>query len=166
MTPRLCVTAQAARRNAPTLVGMMKTITLLSYLTLAGAATLGAQTAATSTTTTTNIRMTGGKSVTLRGCVEADPEGGYVLTNVADKDGQVSSYVLVTTNPFFASHVGQRVEVKGKLGDRKHGHVDVVTDVNADGRKSHFETDARNNAVALRYLGPDRQKAIAASCEP
>jgi hypothetical protein len=143
---------------------MMKTISLLSFLTLACAATLGAQTAETTTTTTTNVRMTGGKSVTLRGCVEADPDGGYLLTHVADKDGQVDSYVLVTTNPFFASHVGQRVEVKGKLGDRKHGHVDVVTDFNADGQKSHFQTDARNNAVGLRYLGPDRMKSIATFC--
>ncbi len=129
---------------------------------MACVAALGAQ--ASETTTTTNITMRGGKGVTLKGCVEADPDGGYLLTHVADKDGQTYSYVLVTTNPFFARHVGQRVEVEGKLGDRKHGHVDVVTDTNEDGRKSHFETHARNNAFAPRYLGPDHMKTLAVSC--
>src|SRR3954470_21074886 len=114
---------------------MMKTISLTSLLAMAFVAALGAQ-AASETTTTTNIRMRGGKSVTLKGCIEADPDGGYLLTRVADKDGQTYSYVLVTTNAFFGKHVGQRVKVEGKLGDRTHGHVDVVTDTNTDGRNA------------------------------
>src|SRR3954462_14803078 len=140
---------------------MTKTISLTCFLGMACIAALGAQ--ASETTTTTNITMRGGKGVTLKGCVEADPDGGYLLTHVADKDGQTYSYVLVTTNTFFATHVGQRVEVEGKLGDRKHGHVDVVTDTNTDGQKAHFETDARTNAFALRYLGPDHMKTLPAS---
>ena len=138
---------------------MMKTISLTSLLAVACVATLGAQ-----TSETTNITMRGGKSVTLKGCIEANPDGGYLLTQVADKDGQTYSYLLVTTNTFFAKHVGQRVEVEGKLGDRKHGHVDVVTDTNTDGQKAHFETHARNNAFASRYLGPDHMKTLAVSC--
>src|SRR3954469_4064228 len=141
---------------------MMKTISLTALLAMACVAALGAQ--ASETTTTTNITMRGGKGVTLKGCVEADPAGGYLLPQLAGTGGQTYTYVLVTTNTFFAKHVGQRVEVEGKLGDRKHGHVDVVTDTNEDGRNSHFETDARSNAFAARYLGPDHMKTLAASC--
>jgi hypothetical protein len=141
---------------------MTKTILLTSLLAIAGAATLGAQ--ATQTTTNTNIQMRGGKGVTFRGCIEADPDGGYLLTHVIDKAGVSQSYVLVSTNPFFSKHVGERVEVEGKLGDRTHGHVDVVTDTKTDGVNSHVETDARHDAAAVRYLGPDHMKTIATSC--
>jgi hypothetical protein len=143
---------------------MMKTISLLSFLTVVCAATLGAQTTAITTTTTTNIQMKGGKSVTLRGCVEADPDGGYMLTHVSDKGGVFHSYVLVTTDSFFARHVGERVQVEGKVGDRTHGRVDVVSDTNTDGVNSHVETDARHDAASIRYLGPDHMKTIATSC--
>lgn len=135
----------------------------LALSVLLGSASLGAQTE-TTTTTTTNIQMKGGKSVTLRGCVEADPDGGYLLTHVLDNAGLPQSYVLVTTNKFFSTHVGQRVEVEGKLADRTHGRVEVVSDTNTDGAKSHVETDARHDAAAVRYLGPDRMKAIATFC--
>jgi hypothetical protein len=142
---------------------MMKTLSLTSLLAIAAAAALGAQ-AATEIATTTNIQMRGGKGVTLRGCVEADPDGGYLLTHVVDKDGVSQRYVLVTTNAFFSTHVGQRVQVEGKLGDRTHGHVDVVTDTKTDGVNAHVETNARNDAAATRYLGPDHMKTLATSC--
>ena len=129
---------------------------------MAAVATVAAQ--ATETTTTTNIQMKGGKSVTLSGCIEADPDGGYLLTHVLDKTGVPQSYVLVTTNKFFAKHVGQRVEVEGKLADRTHGRVAVATDTKTDGVNSHVETDARHDAAAIRYLGPDHMKSIATFC--
>ena len=141
---------------------MTKHIALASLLAIACTVTLGAQ--ATETTTNTNIQMRGGKSVTFKGCVEADPDGGYLLTHVVDKDGVSQRYVLVTTNPFFSTHVGQHVQVEGRLGDRKHGQVDVVTDTNTDGLKSHVETDARHDTAAIRYLGPDHMKTIATVC--
>jgi hypothetical protein len=143
---------------------MMKTMALLSLLTIASPVTLGAQTSGTTTTTTTNIRMTGGKSMTLGGYVEADADGGYVLTHVADKDGVFHSYVLVSTNPFFARHVGERVQVEGKVGDRAHGQVSVVSDTTAEGVNSHIETDARHDAAAVRYLSADHMRTIATSC--
>ena len=143
---------------------MMKAISLVSLLAVACPAALGAQTTETTTTTTTNIQMKGGKSVTFSGCVEADPDGGYLLTHVIDKAGLLNSYVLVSTNTFFVKHVGQRVEVEGKLADSRHGRVEVATDTNADGVKSHVETDARHDAAGIRYLGPDHMKAIATFC--
>ena len=143
---------------------MMKTISLASFLALACTATLGAQATETTTTTTTNIQMKGGKSVTLSGCVEAGPDGGYLLTHVADKVGVFGSYVLVTTNEYFAKHIGQRVRIEGKLADRSHGRVDVKSDTNINGVQSHVETDARTDPAAIRYLGPDHMKTIAISC--
>ena len=129
---------------------------------MACAVTLAAQ--ATETTTTTNIQMKGGKSVTLSGCVEADSDGGYLLTHVADKAGALSSYVLVTTNEYFAKHIGQRVRIEGKLADRTHGRVDVTSDTNTNGVQSHVETDARTDPAPIRYLGPDHMKTIATYC--
>ena len=133
-----------------------------SLLAIASTVALGAQ--ATETTTNTNIQMKGGKSVTFSGCVEADPAGGYLLTHVLDKTGVPQSYVLVTTDKFFTRHVGQRVEVEGKLADRTHGRVEVVSDTKTDGVSSHSESDARHDAAAIRYLGPDHMKSIATFC--
>ena len=142
---------------------MMKTLSLSTLMAAACAVTLGAQ--ATETTTATNIKMTGGKGVTLTGCIEADSDGGYLLTHVLDKSGVLNSYVLVSTNTYFAKHVGQRVEVEGKLADSRHGRVEVTTDTNADGVKSHSEADARHDAAGIRYLGPDHMKTIASFCQ-
>jgi len=140
-----------------------RSVSLACVLLMAGA-TLSAQAADTTTTTTTKIRMQGGEGVTLRGCVEATPDGGYLLTHVRDKAGVSQSYVLVSTDEFFPGHVGQRVEVRGKLADRRHGRVDVVSETTTGGVTSRVETDARSDASAIQYLGADHMKTIATFC--
>ena len=53
---------------------------------------------------------------------------------------------------------------EGKLADSRHGRVEVTTDTNTDGVKSHVEADARHDAAGIRYLGPDHMKTIASFC--
>ena len=144
----------------------MMTLTMLTgTLALACAASLGAQATETTTTTTTKINLTGGKHVKVTGCVEPGLAGGYILSNVADKDGVLQRYMLVSDDTFFAMRVGNRVEVEGRAADRTHGFAFVETDVTStDGASSHAQTDARNDASPMRYLGVDHTKMISTSC--
>lgn len=133
-------------------------------LAVVGATTLAAQTTETTTTTTTKIDLTGGKHVKVTGCVEAGSDGGYVLTNVFDKNGP-QRYMLVSSNAFFGKHVGNRVQVEGRAADRKHGWAAIESETKTDGvSTARVETDARSDASSMRYLGVDHMKMIAVSC--
>ena len=156
---------QADCQRDPKLAAMMKLTMLTCSLAFAGAATLGAQATETTTTTTTKIDLTGGKHVKVIGCVEPGPAGGYILSGVVDKDGRRQRYTLVSDDTFFATHVGNRVEVEGRAADRTHGFAFVQTDTtSSDGASSHAQTDARSDASPMRYLGADHMKMLSTSC--
>ena len=146
------------------LAGMMTLTMLTCALAITGAAALGAQTSTeTTTTTTTKIDLTGGKHVKVTGCVEPGPDGGFVLTNVFDKNGP-HRYMLVSSNDFFAKHAGNRVQVEGRAADGRHGWAAIESETKTDGvSTAHVNTDARNGS-SLRYLGVDHMKMIATSC--
>ena len=129
------------------LAGMMKLMMLTCALAITGAATLGAQTSTeTTTTTTTQIDLTGGKHVKVTGCVEPGPDGGFVLTHVFDKSGP-HRYMLVSTNDFFAKHVGNRVQVEGRAADGRHGWAAI---------ESETKTERRQH-LARRHRRPQRR---------
>src|SRR5574339_1251084 len=76
-----------------------------------------------------------GKEMSVTGCVQRNPDGGYTLTNVAGKDGLVGSYILARLDDDdddelddLKDHVGHRVEIKGKAADRGEGKIRVKTD--------------------------------------
>jgi len=96
---------------------------------LLAAAGLGAQ---TTVERKTEIEVKDGEEVKLTGCLERHPDatGGarFQLTNVADEDGRVSSYLLVDEEDELEEHVGHLVEIKGEAADRDdEGRIRVET---------------------------------------
>jgi uncharacterized protein DUF5818 len=118
--------------------------------------------AAQSTTVTekTKIEVKGGKEVTIAGCLERNPGGGYVIT---DSRGNLR-YALVTDDDL-AKHIGRRVEVKGKAADRGDGKVKIEHSVGTSGDKSETKTEMRGDRADLPYLGVKSIKEVAGLCE-
>jgi hypothetical protein len=137
---------------------MMKLTSLTCMLTLAGAVSVGAQ--SSESTTKTKIDVKDGKDMKVTGCVASDG-AGYVLTNVADKDGALHSYMLVSDGEDFSKLVGQRVQIEGTVADSHHGKVEIKTEtkVEGPGKDTHAKVEGKGP-----YLGVKHLKKIAASC--
>jgi hypothetical protein len=121
---------------------------------------LGAQTSETSRKT--KIEVVDGKDVTVVGCLERGPSGGYMLTDVTSD--RPPRYVLVTDKDF-SSELGRRVEVNGEASNRGDGKVKVESKVKASGgRESETTTEAKGNLGGLPYLGVKSLKAFGEVC--
>lgn len=108
-----------------------------------------------------------GKEVTLTGCVQRNPDGGYALTNAAGKDGIVGSYILARLDndsddalDDLKDHVGHRVEIKGKAADRGDGKIRVKT----DSGKTESKSEVKGDLSGLPYLGVKSSRMIASVC--
>jgi hypothetical protein len=125
---------------------------------LAGAVTIGAQ--SSESTTKTKVDVKDGKDMKVTGCVMSDGSG-YMLTNVADKDGAVHSYMLVSDSEDFSKLIGQRVQIEGTVADSRHGKVEIKTETKVDGpgKDTHAKVEGKGP-----YLGVKHLKKIAASC--
>ena len=136
---------------------MMKlTIVTLALATIATVSP-GAQTS--ETTTKTKIDVKGGKDVKVNGCVEAGPNGGYVLNDVSSKHDSLHRYMLVSDDDF-SKFVGQRVEIEGTVADRKDGKVEIKTETKTEGAKdTHSKLEGSGP-----YLGVKHMKRIAGGC--
>ena len=137
---------------------MMKLTSLTCMLALAGAVSVGAQ--SSESTTKTKVDVKDGKDMKVTGCVASDG-AGYVLTNVADKDGSLHSYMLVSDGEDFSKLVGQRVQIEGTIADSRHGKVQIKTEtkVEGPGKDTHAKVEGKGP-----YLGVKNLKKIAASC--
>jgi hypothetical protein len=137
---------------------MMKLTSLTCMLALAGAVSVGAQ--SSESTTKTKVDVKDGKDMKVTGCVASDG-AGYVLTNVADKDGSLHSYMLVSDGEDFSKLVGQRVQIEGTVADSHHGKVEIKTEtkVEGPGKDTHSKVEGKGP-----YLGVKHLKKIAASC--
>src|SRR6185436_3803553 len=145
--------------DARSVVRMMKLTTLTCCLTMAGAVALGAQ--SSETITKTKIEIKNGKDIKVTGCVEAGRDGGYVLTQVDSKRGELHRYALVSDGDDFSKVVGQRVEIEGKAADIDRGSVEITTETKVDGPARDTHSKVNDSAA---YLGVKHMKTIAASC--
>jgi hypothetical protein len=131
------------------------------------AASLAAQTKETESKTKVTVKD--GKSVTVTGCVAPAVTGsGFMLTNVADKTGDLHNYALIPDDADVAKHVGHRVQISGKATDRGDGKVEIekksTTKVESGDdttSRSKAELDGRD---APPYLTVKSLKMIAATC--
>jgi hypothetical protein len=138
---------------------MTKTVTTLACgLAVAGAVALGAQ--SSETTTKTKIDVKDGKEMKVTGCVAAGADGGYVLTEVAGKHGDMHRYLLVSGSDDLSKLVGHRVQIEGKVGDREHGKVEIKTETKVEGE----ERTTSKTEGSGPYLGVKRMKMVAGSC--
>ena len=137
---------------------MMKLTSLTCMFALAGVVSVGAQ--SSESTTKTKVDVKDGKDMKVTGCVASDG-AGYVLTNVADKDGSLHSYMLVSDGEDFSKLVGQRVQIEGTVADSHHGKVEIKTEtkVEGPGKDTHSKVEGKGP-----YLGVKHLKKIAASC--
>jgi hypothetical protein len=156
---RVCCKTQAACAAGGSLVDMMNMTTITAAIVLASAVSLGAQSSETTTKTTIDVKD--GKNVKVTGCVEAGLEGGYILTNVADKTGDRHQYALVSEHEDFSKVIHDRVEIEGTIADSRDGKVEIKTETKVDGpaRDTHSKVEGKG-----AYLGVKHMKMIATSC--
>jgi hypothetical protein len=121
----------------------------------------------TKTKEKTKIEVKDGKDVTVAGCVEANGDDGYILTN----DVGDFKYRLVTDDNL-SKYVRHQVEVKGLAADRGDGKVKVesktgttgeVNGVKVDDSKQKQTTEIEGGR--LRYLAVRSVKKLSDSCK-
>ena len=146
---------------------MLKLCYALIALT-AGVVQMSAQ--ETAQKTQSKVSVEDGKSITVTGCVARSPDGGYTLTNVANKAGALGSYMLtLEDDDDVKDHVGHRVEIEGKAADKGTGRIKVETkneSTAADGDKSKTTSTAevKGDLKGLPYLGVKKVKMLASVC--
>lgn len=117
-------------------------------------------------TSKTRVIVEDGKEMTLTGCVQRNPDGGYTLTNAAGKDGVVSGYILARLDDKddelddLKDHVGHRVEIKGRAADRGDGKIRVKT----DSGKTESQSEVKGDLSGLPFLGVKSVRMIASVC--
>ena len=113
----------------------------------------------TTTKTKTKIEVKDGKDITVSGCLERNPGGGYMLTTTQG----AMKYALVTDDDL-SKHVGHRVEVKGKAADRGDGKVKIESTVGSGDDKAKAKTEIKGDMSGMHYLGVKSLKMISTSC--
>jgi len=119
--------------------------------------------------TQTKVSVEDGKTVTVTGCVQRSADGEYILTNVASKDGALSSYVLAADDEDLSKHVGHRLEVTGKAADQGKGKIKVETKNESkvgdgDKAKTESKSEVKGDLKGLPYLGVKSVRMIASVC--
>jgi hypothetical protein len=119
--------------------------------------------------TQTKVSVQDGREITATGCLERNADGGYMLTNAANKDGALGSYLLASDDGDLKDYVGHRVEIKGKAADQGEGRIKVETKNESrvgDGDKSKTTSKAevKGDLTGLPYLGVKSVKTIARVC--
>jgi hypothetical protein len=137
-------------------------------LAVTGAAGLAAQTQETKTTTKTKIQIKGGKDVTVVGCLDRGVNGDFILTKVrANKGADSPQYALVTSEDL-SKHVGERLEIRGKVVSEGNGTVSVESKTKTEvehGKDS--ETKAKTEgAIAhkMPFLGVTSSRTLGSPC--
>ena len=120
---------------------------------------VGAQTSTTKGKT--KIEVKDGKKITIGGCLERNPGGGYMITNSTGG----MKYALVTGRDL-SKHLGHRVEVRGKATDRGDGKMEIESKVGTSGGgdKAESKTELKGDMPGMHYLGVDSVKMISPSC--
>jgi hypothetical protein len=112
------------------------------------------------------IEVKDGKDITVNGCLERNPGGGFMITNEAG----AMKYALVTTDDL-SGHVGHRVEAQGIAADRGAAKVKIESAVGTSGVLGDQRISSTNKAtreakgdLGLKYLGLKSVKMISESC--
>ena len=136
----------------------MKAICAAFGLAAMCAVGLGAQSATTKTKTTVDVKD--GKEITVSGCLERNPGGGYMLTTTSG----AMKYAVITDDDL-AKHVGHRVELKGKAANRGDGKVKIESTTGKGDDKQTTKTEIKGDDMSgMRYLGMKSLKMISTSC--
>ena len=96
----------------------------------------------------TKVTVEDGKTITATGCVERGAGGEFLLTNVANKDGALGSYVLAKDDDGndvddLKDHIGHRVEITGKAADKGKGKIKVETKTEGTSGKTESNSEVK-----------------------
>ena len=124
----------------------------------------GAQTSTTKKEDKTKIKVKDGQEITIAGCLERNPGGGFMLT---DSSTGGMKYALVTDDDL-SKHLGHKVEVRGDATDKGDAKVKIESKVkgttgDAKDEKKEVKTELKGD-LGLRYLGLKSLKMISTSC--
>lgn len=116
----------------------------------------------------TKVKVDDGKSTTVTGCIGRNADGGFMLTNVAGKDGARGDYLLASTDDNdlddIHKHVGERVEITGKAADQGKGKLKVETKAEGTSGKTESKSEVSGNLKGLPYLGVKSVRVLASVC--
>ena len=116
----------------------------------------------------TKVKVDDGKSTTVTGCIERNADGGFMLTNVAGKDGARGDYLLASSDDNdlddIHKHVGERVEITGKAADQGKGKLKVETKAEGTGGKTESKSEVSGDLKGLPYLGVKSVRVLACVC--
>jgi hypothetical protein len=114
------------------------------------------------------VSVKDGKTVTVTGCVERSPSGGFVLTHVTGKEGDLSSYMLAPDEDDeaddLAEQVGHRVEITGKAADKGEGKIKVETKTEGTSGKRESTSEVKGDLSGLPFLGVESVRMLATVC--
>jgi len=132
------------------------------------AAGLTAQTQETKTTTSNKVEITGGKDMTVIGCLNRNPGGDYILTKAAANSVKPLQYALISSDDL-AKHVGERVEIHGKAVTAGNGRVTVESKTktqveNGKDRETQGKTEGAI-ALVMPWLGVTSMKTLSPACK-
>src|SRR5258706_15645164 len=106
----------------------MKQLGMTMCLAAACAIGIAAQSSTSTTTTKTKIEVKGGKTITTVGCLETNPDGGFMLTNLGTGGMR---YALVTDDNL-SKYLNHTVRVTGKAVDEGHGKIAFESKTDVD----------------------------------
>ena len=136
----------------------------LASMVLAGGLALSAQNGDRLPKTT--VIVEDGKEITVTGCIERNPDGGYTITHATGKEGVVGSYILARLDGAddelngLKDHVGHRMELKGKAADRGEGKLRILT----ENRRTEAKAEVKGDLVGLPFLGLQSTRMLASVC--
>ena len=140
----------------------------LGYIAIAVLLAAGLAAAQDADKSKMKVKVDDGKSMTVTGCVERTADGNYTLTNVANKDGALGSYVLAATDDNdlgdIDKHVGHRLEVTGKAADQGKGKIKVESKTEGTSGKTESKAEVKGDLKGLPYLGVKSFKMLASVC--
>jgi hypothetical protein len=146
----------------------MKLGYMTAALVIAGALVVGAQ--ETEHKSKTKVSVKEGDTITVTGCVKRAAPGGFILTDVAGKDGTLGSYSLVLEEgEKLDEHIGHRVELTGKAADKGKGKIKVETKTETkvsgdDAQKTESKAEVKGDLKGLPFLAVKSVKMLATVC--
>ena len=130
-----------------------------------------AHTQETKTTAKTKIEVKGGKEMEVRGCLDRNAAGDYVLRDVRDADKDIrfrARPVHSDQRSDLSKRVGSRVEIKGNAVEDGVGTVTIESKMKAEGdARSDEEHETQTEAasgVSSPYLGVKSVKTLSSAC--
>jgi len=144
---------------------------LLGLASVALATTpISGQTSQATAKTSTKIEVKDGRDVKVTGClVRHTGVSGFGLADVMDRDAALDNVILVGDLDKLDKHVGELVEIKGKLADTQSGKVKVESKTTVDREhapdaEARVKSETKGEFDGSPVLGVRSLKTLRSTC--